>query len=149
MQPIGGVLEACVYVDDLAAAERFYTALFGFEVFGREEGRHVFFRAGGPNVFLVFDPRRTRDPDAQIEVGTGRIPLHGSSGAGHVAFSVAESALDAWRAQLETHGVAIETDMRWPQGGRSLYFRDPAGNSIELATPRIWGIPEPDARSAS
>jgi predicted enzyme related to lactoylglutathione lyase len=38
--------------------------------------------------------------------------------------------------------VAIEKIVDWPGGGRSLYFRDPAGNSLELATPRIWGIGE-------
>jgi catechol 2,3-dioxygenase-like lactoylglutathione lyase family enzyme len=25
-------------------------------------------------------------------------------------------------------------------GGRSIYFRDPSGNSLEFAEPRIWGI---------
>jgi hypothetical protein len=38
--------------------------------------------------------------------------------------------------------VAIEHEATWPRGGRSFYFRDPAGNSLELATPRIWGLPE-------
>ncbi|TIR45476.1 MAG: glyoxalase/bleomycin resistance/extradiol dioxygenase family protein, partial [Mesorhizobium sp.] len=26
------------------------------------------------------------------------------------------------------------------QGGRSIYIRDPSGNSIEFAEPRIWGL---------
>ena len=43
---------------------------------------------------------------------------------------------------LEEARVAIEQTMDWPRGGRSFYFRDPAGNSLELATPKIWGLPE-------
>jgi catechol 2,3-dioxygenase-like lactoylglutathione lyase family enzyme len=55
---------------------------------------------------------------------------------------VAEAALPSWQARLEASGVAIEQEMSWPRGGRAFYFRDPAGNSLELATPRIWGLPE-------
>ena len=35
-------------------------------------------------------------------------------------------------------GVAIEAEVEWPSGGRSLYFRDPAGNVVELAPPTLW-----------
>ena len=48
--------------------------------------------------------------------------------------------LDEWRSRLEAGGVAIESDMEWPQGGRSIYFRDPSGNSLEFTEARIWGI---------
>ena len=37
-------------------------------------------------------------------------------------------------------GVEIEVDYLWPGGGRSIYFRDPAGNSLEFAEPSIWGL---------
>jgi catechol 2,3-dioxygenase-like lactoylglutathione lyase family enzyme len=53
------ILEACVYADDLAAAERFYAGVLGMEVIARVEGRHVFFRCGG-RVFLVFNPQAVR-----------------------------------------------------------------------------------------
>jgi hypothetical protein len=59
-----------------------------------------------------------------------------------VAFSASERSLEMWSAQLAKRGVAIERVLDWPQGGRSLYFRDTAGNSVELATPRIWGLSE-------
>ena len=42
--------------------------------------------------------------------------------------------------RLTEAGVGIETEFEWPQGGRSIYVRDPAGNSIEFAEPRIWGV---------
>jgi catechol 2,3-dioxygenase-like lactoylglutathione lyase family enzyme len=130
------ILEACVYAPDLDAAERFYTDVLGMEVITRVEGRHVFFRCGG-RVFLVFDPAAT--------AAGGAIPGHGARGPGHVCFAMAEDEIEAWRAHLRARGVAIETDYTWPGGGRSLYFRDPAGNSVELGTPSIWRIP--DART--
>ena len=36
--------------------------------------------------------------------------------------------------------VPIELETDWPRGGHSLYFRDPAGNSVELITPGLWGL---------
>jgi catechol 2,3-dioxygenase-like lactoylglutathione lyase family enzyme len=49
--------------------------------------------------------------------------------------------LDGWRRRIEGHGVVIEKEVGWPRGGRSIYFRDPAGNSVELVTPGLWGSP--------
>jgi catechol 2,3-dioxygenase-like lactoylglutathione lyase family enzyme len=72
------------------------------------------------------------------------VPPHGARGAGHVAFRVPAAALEAWRARLTAAGVAIEAEIAWPRGGRSLYVRDPAGNSVELGTAAIWGLPEGD-----
>ena len=139
-----GVLETCIYAGDLDAAERFYGDVLGLEAFAREPGRHVFFRCGHA-VFLVFDPARTRDAAGQV--GGVPIPPHGASGAGHVAFAVPASELPAWRSRLAELGVAVEAEVAWPRGGRSLYVRDPAGNSVELASPGIWGLPDPPRRA--
>ncbi len=126
------VLETCLYVDDLGRAEAFYRDVLGLTVLARAPERHVFFRCEGA-VFLLFDPDATAEAD-------GDIPPHGARGPGHVAFAAAEDALPRWRAHLQAAGVEIEAEVAWPQGGRSLYFRDPDGNSIELASPRIWGL---------
>ena len=134
---IAGVLETCLYATDLAAAERFYGEVLGLAAFAREAGRHVFFRCGA-GVLLLFDPARTSAAAGQV--GGVPIPPHGATGAGHVAFAVAEAELPAWRERLAAHGVAIEAEVEWPRGGRSLYVRDPDGNSVELAPGRIWGI---------
>jgi len=131
------VLETSVYVDDLALAERFYREVLGLETFTREPGRHVFFRCGD-GMLLLFDPRTTAT--GQVVVGQAPVPRHGAVGAGHVAFGVPASEMDGWRASLIGHGVAIESEVDWPGGGRSIYFRDPAGNSLELATPETWGL---------
>jgi catechol 2,3-dioxygenase-like lactoylglutathione lyase family enzyme len=134
-----GVLETCLYAEDLAAAERFYRNVLGLEFFARDAGRHVFFRCGG-GMFLVFNPRHTTTSE-HLVAGSAMLP-HGAFGAGHVAFRVTESELDPWRQRLHDHGVPIESEIAWPQGGHSIYFRDPAGNLLELATPKLWGLPD-------
>lgn len=135
MQAIARVLETVLYVDDLDAAERFYGEVLALEFESRKEGIFVFFRCGD-GMLLLFDPQAAM---------TGRaVPPHGARGPGHACFAIAEGALDAWRDRLRDAGVAIEREMTWPRGGRSFYFRDPAGNSLELATPRIWGLPDVD-----
>jgi catechol 2,3-dioxygenase-like lactoylglutathione lyase family enzyme len=134
---VGELLEASLYARDLDAAERFYTSVLGMERIARVEGRHVFFRCGG-RVFLVFNPEKTTE-------GGGGIPAHGAEGAGHVCFAVRDAEIDGWRAALRERGVEIEAEVTWPGGGRSLYFRDPAGNSVEIGTPKIWGIGEAEA----
>jgi catechol 2,3-dioxygenase-like lactoylglutathione lyase family enzyme len=128
-----GVLETAVYADDLAAAERFYTEVLGLTLITRDPARHVFFRSG-ESVFLVFNPDATSRE--------GATP-HGARGSGHAAFRIREAELQVWRERLRECGVEIEQEIAWPQGGHSLYFRDPAGNCMELATPKLWGLPEP------
>jgi catechol 2,3-dioxygenase-like lactoylglutathione lyase family enzyme len=132
------VLESCLYARDLAAAERFYTDVLGLTFYARQEGRHVFFRCG-QRMVLLFNP--IESSQAATHDGLD-VPTHGTRGSGHLCFAMRESELPAWQAHLARHGVAIEKVIDWPGGGRSLYFRDPAGNSLELATPRIWGIDE-------
>jgi catechol 2,3-dioxygenase-like lactoylglutathione lyase family enzyme len=82
-------------------------------------------------VLLLFDPVRTRVADAGV-------PTHGATGEGHIAFVIEESEIDPWRERLTKAGVAIESEVEWPTGGRSLYFRDPARNVVELAPPTLW-----------
>lgn len=140
--PLLGTLETALYASDLEAAEAFYVEVMGLEVITRQPGRHVFFRTAStphPQVLLVFNAAETihpPKPDAKLPV-----PPHGTKGAGHACLAVPPAALDEWRAHLEANGVEIEADFRWPNGARSIYFRDPAGNSIELADPAIWAEP--------
>ena len=131
-----GILETALYCPDLEAAERFYTRVLGLRRIGKAPGRHVFFRCG-EGVLLLFNPAHTRAVEGQVN--GAKIPLHGAQGAGHVAFRAAPETMPNWRAHLQAEGVAIESEVDWPGGGHSIYFRDPAGNSLELATPEIWG----------
>lgn len=136
MQP-SAILESALYVDDLDAAERFYTKVIGLSVITRVEGRHVFLKCGD-GVLLLFNPERTVEPpapDAKLPV-----PPHGTKGQGHLCFRATEAEIDAWKLRLSQAAVAIESEFTWPKGGRSIYFRDPAGNSIEFANPKIWDL---------
>lgn len=126
---VDDVLECCIYALDVEATGQFYEKVLGLEPFSSAPDRHVFFRCGS-RVFLLFNPERTAASD--------QVPPHGCNGPGHVAFSVAEAELPAWREHLRASGVAIEREVEWPRGGRSIYVRDPAGNSVELAPPTIW-----------
>ncbi len=138
MQP-QAVLETIVYCPDLAAGEAFYRDVVGLVPFTRMPPRHVFFRCG-QGVLLMFNPDVTSTE--RVEVGGSRIPLHGGRGAGHVAFRVPAAGMQQWRERLAVLGVPVESEIRWPQGGESIYIRDPAGNSVEFATAAIWGLSE-------
>ena len=127
------ILETSLYTDDLDQAESFYTGVLGFELFAKEQGRHLFFKCGN-QMLLIFNPNRTLN---ETEVAP-----HGARGPGHVAFAVSLAELDKWAAHLRSKGTKIEQDVLWPKGGRSLYFRDPAGNCLEFASPLVWGMPE-------
>jgi len=129
MQP-SKIFETVLYAEDLAAAERFYHEALGLEVLERSN-LTVVFRCGG-GVLLIFDPRKSAAPDRDV-------PSLWTTAVGHIAFAAKPEDLDAWREQLRQAGVPIEREVDWDEGGHSIYFRDPAGNVVELAPPTIWG----------
>jgi catechol 2,3-dioxygenase-like lactoylglutathione lyase family enzyme len=75
-----------------------------------------------------------------VDVSEQAVPPHDGSGQNHFAFAIAASELSAWEKCLGEHAVAIESRVRWPRGGTSIYFRDPDQNLGELATPGLWEI---------
>lgn len=133
---IEGVLEAAIYAPDLDAAEHFYGTVLGLERIARHDDRHIFFRCG-QTVVLIFNPAETVKP---APAGALPVPAHGANGAGHLCFRVAADALDTMAKRLQDAGTVIEADFRWPGGARSIYFRDPAGNSLECAEPKLWNF---------
>lgn len=128
------ILESALYAADLAAAEGFYGGLLGLPVIARVEGRHVFFRVGA-GVLLVFNPDATEVPSANPALP---VPVHGARGPGHLCFAASREEIAGWQKRLVAAGVAVEAEFDWPNGARSLYVRDPAGNSVEFAEPRLW-----------
>jgi catechol 2,3-dioxygenase-like lactoylglutathione lyase family enzyme len=127
------ILETVLYVDDLDAAAGFYGGVLGLDEVSRRPGRFLFYRLDAQMLLLFV---------AEAAARSTKVPAHGAVGPGHVCFAVAGEALDAWVLRLEAAGIGIEHWQDWPEGGRSCYFRDPAGNSLELASPRIWGFSE-------
>ena len=133
MKP-SAILEAAVYVPDLEAAEAFYGVTLGLPVIAKIAGRHVFFRVGA-GVLLVFNPDATEVPSTNPSLP---VPTHGARGQGHVCFAATREEIAAWRERLTAAGVPVEVEFDWPNGARSLYIRDPGGNSVEFAEPRLW-----------
>lgn len=131
-----GVLEAAVYVDDLDKTEAFYAGVVGLDVVTRQDSRHIFF-ACGQSIVLAFVAEQTRIPTNESQLP---VPPHGATGPGHICFSVPGEDLDGWVAHLTGAGYEIESDFNWPHGPRSVYVRDPAGNSVEFAEPKLWGL---------
>lgn len=129
------VLETVLYVDDLHRATAFYEGVLGLGCLVSTDG-FCALDAGGGTVLLLF-VRGSAADGADTE--GGRIPAHDGHGRGHVAFAVAsEQELEVWTRRLEADGMPIESRVRWPRGGASVYVRDPDGHSVELASPGIW-----------
>lgn len=131
-----GILETALYATDLDVAEDFYGRILGLEKVIRKADRHVFYRCGA-GILLIFNPDETARPAAPDALP---VPPHGTTGPGHACFRVSADNLDAVARRLGEADVAIEADFRWPNGARSIYFRDPAGNSLECAEPRLWNL---------
>ena len=132
--PLGHVLETSLYVNDMARARAFYEDVIGLTPMMSDE-RLTAYAAGPGSVLLLFRQGTTARP---APTPGGIIPPHDGSGRLHYAFAIHADTLDDWRAHLAHHSVAIESEVSWPRGGRSLYFRDSEDNLVELATPGLW-----------
>jgi catechol 2,3-dioxygenase-like lactoylglutathione lyase family enzyme len=126
------IFETALYVNDLETGRIFYERLLDTPSFANSPGRHVFFKLKH-GMLLLFDPAVTDDPGADL-------PPHGCTGRGHLAFRVEEEELSHWRDRLAELKVPIEKEWIWPNGAPSVYFRDPAGNLLELTVARLWGF---------
>jgi len=136
MPEVHGLLETSLYVADLARAAAFYQDVFGLRVLARDE-RFCALAVAGRQVLLLFRHGGSLTPS---QTPGGTIGPHDARGQIHLAFAAAAEDLAGWRERLAGRGVALESEVRWPRGGTSLYFRDPDGHLVELATPGIWEI---------
>ena len=134
MPSIAHVLETALYVDDIDLAKAFYRDTLGLHVMS-EGPRLVTLDAGKSTVLLLFKRGATSEG---LRFPGGWIPPHDASGPAHLAFAIDAADLETWERQLEAHGVTIESRVTWSGGGRSVYFRDPDGHSVEMATPGVW-----------
>jgi catechol 2,3-dioxygenase-like lactoylglutathione lyase family enzyme len=134
VSPVTRVLETALYVDDLDAAVAFYRDALGLRVMDASP-RLVAMDAGQSTVLLLFKRGATI---AGLKLPGGWIPPHDGNGPVHLAFAVGSEMLESCVRRLQEHGVEIESRVHWERGGQSVYVRDPAGHSVELATPGTW-----------
>ena len=128
MPRLDGLLETSLYVDDLARSAEFYQSLFGFDILVRSD-RLIALAVPTRQVLLLFMKRASATmPDAP----------HDGEGNLHLAFAIPLGELAAWEARLQELGIAVELKKPWERGGHSLYFCDPDGHLVELATPGVW-----------
>jgi catechol 2,3-dioxygenase-like lactoylglutathione lyase family enzyme len=128
---ITGVYETVLYGEDVAALAAFYADVLRLRVVQGPDELSAAIRLDDGGVLLLFDPRLAGRPGRPV-------PSHGTTGPGHVAFRVRSGELDRWRTALSEHQTPIEQEVEWGNGGRSLYVRDPAGNSVELTGDELW-----------
>jgi catechol 2,3-dioxygenase-like lactoylglutathione lyase family enzyme len=136
MTAITRILETALYVDDVPGVVAFYREVLGLRALD-EGNRLVPMDAGQGTVLLVFKRGATLEA---VNLPGGRIPPHDGTGPAHLAFAITAESLPEWEQRLLARGIAIESRVHWPRGGQSIYFRDPAGHSVELATPGTWAI---------
>jgi catechol 2,3-dioxygenase-like lactoylglutathione lyase family enzyme len=128
---LAGVLETTLYYDrgQREAMESLYAKMLGLAVVGRW-GDGTALRLG-TGVVLLFER----------EGLAGRSePLadHGTTGPGHVCLSARPGDYEAWKGRVREAGVEITHEEGWPGDGHSFYFKDPAGNLLEIADRDIW-----------
>ena len=128
------VLETALYCDDLSRTVAFYKELLNAEPMLTVE-RVAAFDAGEGTVLLLFQQGAS---DRPLETAGGRVPGHSSTGPAHLAFAIDKTDVGAWLDKLEVLNIPVESRVDWPRGGHSIYFRDPDGRSVELATPGTW-----------
>ena len=124
-----------VPVDDLVAAEDFYTRVFGGEIVGRnglnvqqrKRGAvpHTFFRIAGKRIGVYLQSEERPRPG-------------GVRGAPTYSFETTDTGLDETLAELRSWGADYEgpLDGDAPFAARSVYFNDPAGNHFHVYVPR-------------
>lgn len=131
---ISQILETSLYVDNPDRSRAFYERIFGFVTVFQDD-RMCAMEVPGEQVLLLFRHGMTDQPAPRPG---GTIPPHHGRGALHLAFAIPFGELAAWEGHLTQQSVALESKIGWPRGGTSLYFRDPDGHSLEVATPGVW-----------
>jgi catechol 2,3-dioxygenase-like lactoylglutathione lyase family enzyme len=136
MPNLDGILETALYTADMAVARRFYEDVMELKPIFADE-RLCAYGVANRDVLLLFKRGTTMET---VTMPGGTIPGHDGSGPLHVAFAIARGELSEWEQRLASRQIKIEGRTDWPRGGRSIYFRDPDGHLLELATPGLWTV---------
>jgi catechol 2,3-dioxygenase-like lactoylglutathione lyase family enzyme len=136
MPRLDGILETALYTDDMERARAFYEGTLGLKpIF--TDNRLTAYGVAARSVLLIF---KRGSATQTVTMPGGTIPGHDGAGPLHVAFAIGKDELARWEAHLGAHGVPVEGTTDWSRGGRSIYFRDPDGHLLELATPGLWTV---------
>lgn len=124
------IKETCLYVQNLEQVRSFYEHTLGLPVISYLPGRHLFFKAGS-SVLLIFNP-----DDSSTKQNP---PPHYALGKQHFAFEVPHDEYENVKTEIQQKGIRITDVVKWPLGGESFYFEDPAGNVLEIVPDKnIW-----------
>jgi catechol-2,3-dioxygenase len=117
----------------------FYTNILGLEFVSEEKDRSVFLKAG-QSMLLIFNPNKTL---VSSEDSTIQFPAHGAFAPPsiiHIALEIDKENYDNAKHMLIEKNIKIEKEITWGKGTNSIYFRDPAGNLVEIITPGAWPV---------
>ena len=129
MPKLSRILETALYVEDMAAAERFYSEVLELPLLEKGTDRMLVYTVGDDMLLICFAPETLKRTS---------VPPHGATGPGHMAFEVDENEYDIWKKYLTEKQVKIEKEVTWKSAARSMYFYDSSGNVLEIGTPGIW-----------
>ena len=136
MPKLDGILETALYTDDMERARSFYEGVLDLKpIFS--DARLTAYGIAPRSVLLIF---KRGAATQTVTMPGGTIPGHDGAGPLHVAFAIGKDELATWEQHLAEKGVAVEGATSWKRGGRSIYFRDPDGHLLELATPGLWTV---------
>ncbi len=134
---IGSVLEtAFVSLQTLIDLSRFTSVFSASHSHQSQSARMCALSITANQVLLLF--RKGGSVEATVHP-YGTIPPTDGDGFLHVAFFIPASHFEIWQDRLRRSGVDIESLVTWPEGGRSIYFRDPDSHVIELKTSNWHG----------
>lgn len=128
------ILETVLYVDDLETTADFYETVLQLTPVHNDDRMHAL-RVSDENFLLLFKMGATTET---VSVPGGEIPPHDGKAPIHLALTIDKADTAAWSERLRENDVLLESKVDWASGETSLYFRDPAGNLVELATPNLW-----------
>jgi catechol 2,3-dioxygenase-like lactoylglutathione lyase family enzyme len=111
-----------VFARDMAAMRKFYGEIMGFPIYRDVGPAWIEYRVGGTLLTLTEHGLVFNDP----KTPKGALSLQ-------LAFRVTRAEVDACAAALKDRGIALVDEPKdQPWGHRTLFFRDPDGNVIEI-----------------